>query len=367
MAKTDMDKYGKYIGYKFFRLDEEKNEVKIIRVIGLEPFNDKFRVKSEEDDKIKILTYGELSKYTPLQPNGFIMITDAWANDRSGNKYDDIIITLYDYNHIKILGDKAPYAVCRQSINDIFYNVIRTDPNLEVVGCCVSKETIPPNLQISDFLACSGVYEYQMVNYYIEDTVESVLECVDVDKPNNILLNLFKAHMEAKNTNNPLFDFDLCNDRQNDGWCRNIATLLHENNFATDFDTLRSIQALDFELDPYIIKGDGTDIPDELDEEIVAFLSRTYKIPIEKVYIMTYGHDIDLADFAEQPYMLFRDSKDITYLALYINTGKYLSSELEEKYNQISPSDKIRLAFYNKYQGLSGDINPADKFSFPKN
>lgn len=355
MSKTDKEKFLKYNGYKFFKYNED-GSVEIVRIVGMKEFNEKFKIKDESTGKIKTITYGTLkSEYTPLEPRGFIMFINVWIDSENGNKTDDIVIAAYDMNHLKIFNDQVPYVVCRQSVNDIFYDSIRTDETREMVGCCISKDTIPPNMMMSDLLICSGVYNSQIVNYYIEDTIETVLECLDLQPFTDTLEKLFKEHMTLKNSHNPLFDYESCKFQQDDGWCRNLWTLLHENNFITDFDAMRNIQALDFDLSEFIITFYEASKPDQLSEEIVIWLSRTYRIPVKQALIVKYDHDIDLADFDNTVYMLFRDSTYTTYLVVYICEGEFLESELEEKYNEISPSEKIRLAFYNKYQGLAGE------------
>lgn len=356
MAKTDKEKFLKYNGYKFFKYNEDTDFLEIVRIIGMKEFNEKFKVKDENTGKTKIIPYEVLKKeYTPLQPRGFIMFIKVWLDAASGKKSDDIIVAAYDMNHLKIFNDQIPYVVCRQSINDIFYDVIRTDENKEMVGCCISKDTIPPNFMMSELLTCSGVYHSQIVNYYIDDTVKSVLECIDIDLFDNTLEKLFKEHMILKNADNPLFDFSSCKLQQDAGWCRNLATLLHENNFITDFDVMRNIQALDFDLSEFIISSSEEDQPDQLSEEIIIWLSKTYRIPVKTAIIIKYDYDIDLAEFDGTVYMLFRDSTDTTYLVVYVCEGEFLEAELEERYKEISPSDKIRLAFYNKYQGLPSE------------
>lgn len=356
MSKTDKEKFLKYNGYKFFKYDKETDSVEIVRIVGMKEFNEKFNVKDEDTGKIKIMSYGVLKKeYTPLQPRGFIMFINVWLDSASGKKSDDIIVAAYDMNHLKIFNDQIPYVVCRQSVNDIFYDVIRTDENREMVGCCISKDTIPTNFMMSELLTCSGVYNSQIVNYYIDDTVESVLGCLEINQFDNTLEKLFKEHMLLKNSNNPLFDFNSCKIQQDSGWCRNLSTLLHENNFITDLDAMRNIQALDFDLSEFIISQSEEDQLDQLSEEVVLWLSKTYRIPVKTAMIIKYDYDIDLAEFDNTVYMLFRDSVNNTYIVVYVCEGEFLEAELEEKYKEVSPSDKIRLAFYNKYQGLPSE------------
>lgn len=357
MAKTDMDKFAKYNGYKFFKYDEETNTAEIVRIIGIKEFNEKFKIKNEETGKVSTITYGRLKdEYTPLEPKGFVIFVSVWVEDTHGTKSDDVIVSAYDMNHLKIFGDQTPYVVCRQSVNDIFYTALKTNEDKEMVGCCISKDTIPQNIMMADLLQCSGVYSSQIVNYYIEDTVETLLECLDIEPYDTLLEKLFKHHLKVKNRNNPLFNYEACKLKQSDGWCRTLSTLLHENNFITDLDAMRNIQALDFDLSEFIIPAvRPEEDPDKMSNEMLLWLSKTYRISLKEAYVMEYSHDIDLAQFADTAYMLFRDNTDTTYLVIFVPDGEFLESELEEKYKEVSPSDKIRLAFYNKYQGLEGE------------
>lgn len=347
MSKSS-SKLKKYVGYKFYKpITDDKFEV--IRIIRLEEFNDKFTIVDEEG-KEKTITVGTLqANYTPLEPKGFIVVTAVWCGKRK-DELKDVLVCAYDMFHAKDMREMLPYCVCRQSINDIFYDTIRTNMKQQVVGCCISKDTCPPNMNIGEMLSCNGVYKTELAHFYIDDTLESILKCVDTKYYDAILEGLFKEHMETVNKDNLLFDYSLCDLRQHDGWCRNLLTLLRENTFITDLDIMRGVQLLDFELEPHIII-DGY----YLDDEINYFLAKTYKIPIDKTHVIPFDYDIDMSLFQNSAYMFFRDNTDKTYLAVFITSGQYLEAELEERYNKPSISDEIRLAFYNKY--MDYDVN----------
>lgn len=341
----------RYVGYKFFREEDDNTKFELLRIIGLKEFNDKIIVQNEETGSTFTLTYQTLKKdYIPLEPMGFITINAVWMGTDITSRSKDVVVMVHDMFRYTKLNDRIPSIICRQSINDFFYDTIRSDLDQEVVGVCVTRESCPANIQFPQLLGCNGVIETHFVNYYRDDTLDSIMECVDTNFFDPIMEENFMAHM--KNFGLETFVSDKM--RHHNGWCRTLKTLLHENAFITDFDEIRGIQALDFNLADHIIISER-DAPGHLDDIVRVFMSKTYRIMIKDTFVIPFDYDIDMAKFNNESYIFFRDIMDTTYLVVYTLAGEFLEDELEKEAEKLSISDEIRIAFYNKYRGYKGE------------
>ena len=109
---------------------------------------------------------------------------------------------------------------------------------------------------------------------------------------------------------------------EHDGWCRNVKTLLKQNNFQNDLNQMLGITDLGFNIDPYLV---DKPVPGKEDltykaarEDFKCWLSSIYKININEANFLEYDHDINLADFNNAKYFLFRDTtNNKLYLCVY--------------------------------------------------
>lgn len=331
----------KYLGYKFFKeLDDGTFEV--IRLIRIYPFNNKVGIINLETGTKKSLSFELLKGYTPLEPYGFAAFTRVIVNN-GDMKQKDVMVTLYRLLDIK-LDINEPYAICRQSITDFFYNLVADDLHHDIVGVSVTRDNCPPNIPYHLVAACDEVERYEMVNFYLDDTVKDILTCINQEYYNEALKECFDLHIKESKK------FLLSNKPSVDGWCQTLETLLKENNFITDMDSLRDIAALDFNLSDYLLKEKKNDVEvDKLNPEALDFFRNTFKVNTIDTIVVKFDYDIDLADFKNTNYTLIRDNQDTLYIVSYLVDGEYFEKDLEEEQEKTDVTTKLRLAFYNKY------------------
>ena len=343
MSKTNKD-INKYRGYVFYKVDEN-DSVELLRIVDIEEFNDKVVVK-KENGITKTMTIGALSKYTPLEPTGFIMFTRVTVNGQDGIPADDIIASVYRLIDVK-MDINEPYAICRQNVTDFFYSLISTDEDHEQVGVSCSRDTCPGNIPYHVLACCDSVLNSTMVNFYLNDTLEDILQCInpkELSAINSLLEENYITHMRS---NNPMYMSRFDENMSDKGWCRNLHQLLFENNFITDLDTMRNITSLDFDLSKYL-KEEDTDVY-SFNEIMLLFFNDTFKINATTTMVIKYDFDINLGDFNNSHYTLLRDNTNTVYVVVYTSQGEYLEKDLEAEYNRLGVSDRLRLAYFNKY------------------
>lgn len=343
MSKTDK-KINKYRGYKFYKVDEN-DKVDIIRIVDIEEFNDKVLIKKEDGSK-KSITIGALKDYTPLEPTGFVMFTRVLMGNDPMTAVDDIIVSLYRLLDVK-LDMNEPYAICRQNITDFFYNLIATEEDHGQVGVSVSRDNCPTNIPYQTLAVCDSVINSVMVNFYIDDVIDDLLECIgklELEKIDRLLTNNYIVHMKHEN---PMYISNLDDRLSDKGWCKTLGVLLTENNFLTDMDTMRNITALDFNLENYLNKEE--DGVYSFNNIMLLFFNQTFKINAVKTMVIEYDYDINLGEFNNSHYVLLRDKENKLYVVVYTVNGEYLEKDLEEEYNKLGVSDRLRLAYFNKY------------------
>ena len=333
----------KYLGYKFFK-ELEDGSFEIIRLTHVYEFNNKVSIVNEETKSKKQINFETLKGYTPLEPFGFVSFSIVSVTDQNGEKQKDVMITLYRLLDIK-LNMNEPFAICRQSITDFFYSTFAKKYDHEIVGISVTRDNCPTNIPYHMVAACDEVNKFEIVNFYLEDTIEDILNCIHTSYYDDILLELFNNHINATGK------FMMTGRSSVDGWCKNLSTLLKDNNFITDMDTIRDIAAVDFNLSDYLeefetIKGEKGF---KLDNEALQFFCNTFKVNATETSVLKYAHDIDLAEFNNTNYTLIRDNTNTLYIVAYLVNGEYLEKDLEDKANTTDVTTKLRLAFYDKY------------------
>ena len=282
----------KYLGYKFFKSKEDSEEIDLVRVIRI--FDEKkISVEDLDTGETKFITFDDLAGYTPLEPTGFITIAKVGMQDdkiKSLMNYD-VIVSLYRLLDVK-LNLNEPYAICRQSVNDFFYTMIAPNPEVEYAGVCCSRENCPSNIPYYMMAACDEVFNFTMVHFYLTDTIKDILKMVDTTLYDKVLEKLYVEHMKSIN---PLYTVEKDKRTSHNGWCRKLETLLVENNFQTDMDTMRNVSSVDFDVTEYV------DIKDENGLEVMYgnielhdFISNTFRLNIkDKLIVVKFDVDID--------------------------------------------------------------------------
>lgn len=333
----------KYLGYKFFK-ELEDGSFEIIRLTHIYEFNNKVTVVNEETKLKKQIVFEALKDYTPLEPFGFVSFSDVSVEDRNGDKQKDVIVTLYRLLDVRI-GLNEPFAICRQSVTDFFYSTFAQKYDHEMVGISVTRDNCPANIPYHMVAACDEVNKFEIVNFYLEDTVEDILNCIFVKYYDDILTDLFNDHIKATGK------FMMSEKSSVDGWCKKLSTLLKDNNFITDMDTIRDIAAVDFNLSDYFeeFKTIKNEKGYKLNNEVLEFFCNTFKVNAVETSVLKYGHDIDLSEFNNTNYTLIRDNTNTLYIVAYLVDGEYLEKDLQDNSEKKDVTTKLRLAFYDKY------------------
>ena len=351
MSKTNKD-IRKYLGYKFFKAKEDsETEVELIRLINITEFNDKVTVKDLDTGETRKVLIDCLKDYVPLEPIGFVNFLKIGMKDENGQYDQDVMVTLYRLFDVK-MNMNEPYAICRQGVADFFYTMISGDSEKDLAGVSCSREYCPPNVNYFELAMFDKAYNFIPVNFYLDDTIDNLLECIDTSIFDKVLEKEYTIHMTSIN---PLYNKDNDKRSSHNGWCRTLKTLLIENNFQNDMDTMRNISAVDFKISDHLIEKQVTSEGEELtvnylDDKLLKFIATTFKINIKNnALAVKFDVDIDLADFSNNNYVLIRDIDNITYIISYVVEGEYREQELEEESNKLSGTDLLRLQFYNKY------------------
>lgn len=186
-----------------------------------------------------------------------------------------------------------------------------------------------------------------MVNIYYDDTIDSVLQCVNQVKFNDVLRGLYDKHVEASGGDPKLKFKD-----SDKGWCKTLKLLLIQNNFWIDVDQAFEITDVDFNLNNYIIekKDESGKLYNSLNSEALSFFSSTFQINMVDSIIIEYGYDIDLSEYRNENYVLIRDVTEKLYLMVYLVNGTYLEQDLAIKKEKENIGRFLGLRIYNKYK-----------------
>lgn len=353
--KVTRDSIRKFRGYKFYK-ELEDHSFKIIRFTGdtKKVDKDKFEMTFiNESGLMEFLMYDDVYKeYTPLQPVGVISFNIVNVNTKAGETYKDVLIMGYKMFDLQI-GIKEPAFVCRQSVNDFFAELAKVDPaDNHMVGICCTRDNCPGNIDYLDLMACSGVQRSDIVNYYKDDNIDSLLSCVPVDRYDKILTTMYEDH--AKYVTNEDIILVNMSDVHN-GWCKHLKDLLEINNFMQDFNYINDIIGFDFDLDTHLSVRDTGVL--QMDDACRLFLSETIKQRVIETRVIEYNYSIDMSKFNNNNYILIRDNKNKVYLVVYLINGQFLEKELEEEVNKLDVTDKLRLSYYDKYSKLEKMLN----------
>ena len=353
-------KINNMLGYKIFK--ETKDKIIMYRITKIKNYKDgteplSITVKDLDTNEEKIVRIEELKDFIPLQPDGYLTFNQVHIVD-GGDILNDVVITASKILNLKI-GDTVPYAVCRQSCTDIFYNLICKSENDMIVGLSVNQDDCPTNFDFQQILACDGVDKTQYVNYYRTDTLEDVMPMIKTHGLNEVMEKNYMAHIKASKNTSAAFK------KEDRGWCKDIETLMKENNFQADVDQMLGITAVGFDISESIIRkplpGKDDMEYETVTDDLKAWLSQIFRININNISIVKYGYDIDLADFNNARYFLLRDNTKTLYLLVYTIDRDELEIDLLNKAKELDISSKYILEFYdNKYKRYNKDNSNQD-------
>lgn len=306
------------IGTKFYRYDENDN-LEMIRILTMQ---------NSESVKIKDLnTLVErkvnpntiIEDYKMLNADALVMFSIVAVDAGNGTNMNDVIVSLYNMKSLKEDADNVPYCVCRQNVNDVFYDMYNPQSGTVYAGLCISKDTCPEHVDYSIMTRCNGVEYAYGVNAYIDDTLDDILECVKTTRYNRVLESVYDMYLKAY-TSNPLISrVNKLDHKSLHGYCTTLRMLLEENNFMYDFNTCFGVTPIGFEMQ-------YSDNDTTLNKHTLDVLSYLYRINMVSAKAIPYAKDIDLNKI-QQNFVLVREPSNQIYLVAYKSEGEYVESE----------------------------------------
>ena len=274
------------------------NDDNLYRVIGFKNI-DTVRLLDLVSNEIIKMNIDTLRKeYTLLIPDAALSfnIVDI------GDNIEDVIVFMNRFADLNE-GNLLPYCVCRQNIRDLHANIIKNKfLHQEFVGCSISVETIPPEVDYGILLECNGINYYTILYTYCTDSLDDILKCIPrVNKYDVVLNNLFRSYAKIKHL--PIGP-------ESDGihgYCSTLRKLLEDNNFMYDFRAGFGVWQINTEF-----KCIENKIDPIFKESIEIMVSHR----IENEVCVKYNKDIELDDITRS-YILVADTKDDIYLIVY--------------------------------------------------
>lgn len=311
------------LGAKYYRY--EGDEIKLVRVMKF-CSETELKITEEDTKETKKITIKELEEnYICLNPHAIVNFCIAQLKD---GLLDDVIVTVHKMSDLSS-NEPTPYCVCRQNITDIFANQIQIS-NKMYVGCCMSLETCPPDVDYRIMIASDGIRKCISVCTYMDDTLDSILGFVKEKDYNHTLESLFADHVNAVVRTDPTLT--MMKDRimkldSYDGYCKTLRLLLEQNNFMYDFYKTFNIIPIDQEV---VYSEEGV-----VSDNIVEIISELYEVNIVSTFCMKYWYDIELSEI-NNDYVLIMDKNDNLFVVAFVSNGpKHINIENVESAENI--------------------------------
>ena len=315
-------------GLKFYQWNDGKCE--IIRLNEYDEVKHEYEFYKEDGSKIK-LPESEVynpeadwddQKWIKLNPDGIMSFFIVKATDNDGNTVDDVMVTLNRIDKKTRKLEEIPYAICRQSVIDIFGLI---QQNRYIAGMTITSKTCPSEVDYSIYLKFDDIRHKIQVAVYMEDHLDDILKLVNTNKFDAILRNIkAKAHkMEMQGVV---------------GYCSTLHELLKENYFMMEFRDAFNITEMDFS--EFNLEDETTN--KALTEYI---MSNRQEVPV-KFYPIKWDRTIYLEEL-ERPYILVAPfsykypSGDITVLCYDVSNTISFKDIVNKG---MSPSDAKREA-----------------------
>ena len=287
---------------KFYKVNED-DSIEFLRLIKVKNA-DSYVLLNSEKERIK-LTEDELSKYVKLRPDGYInySIVSLDAGIR------DVIVSMFKREDIEN-GDAIPYCICRQNIFDLFTHNFTQNNTVQFVGCSVSKDTCPADIDYKMIMGCNAIIDNINVSMYVDDTLDDLLEPINVLNFNSVL---FKNYIKNKSVSQP-------------GYCKTLKELLHINNFM--YDVLKAFNIIKV---PFIVEYDENS--NEIDINQRKFLENYFKVEMFKTFVIPFTKEIDLKKI-ERDHIIISDDSNIIFIVLY-DKGEHLNINKERQFSLV--------------------------------
>jgi len=287
---------------KFYRVNED-DSIEFLRLIKVKNA-DCYILLNSKKERVK-LTEDELSKYVKLRPDGYINYSIVSLD--AGIK--DIIVSMFRREDIEN-GDAIPYCICRQNIFDLFTNNFVKDDKTQFVGCSVSKDTCPADIDYKMIMGCNSIIDNINVSMYVDDILDDLLDPISVLNFNDVL---FKNYIKSRNEN--IY-----------GYCKTLKELLHTNNFM--YDVLKAFN---------IIKVPFLTLYNPNSNEIYTsnreWLESYLKVEMFKTFVVPFTKEIDLKKI-ERDHVIISDINNEIFIVLY-DKGDFLDINKERQFSLV--------------------------------
>ena len=254
------------------------------------------------------MTKAEFESYRKLNPDGYV----GYCIVEQEENIQDVLVSFHrrkDLNTKKQL----PFAVCRQNLYDFFSNAINQEEGVTHIGCSISQESCPLEIEFPILLASNSIHEMTLTACYIEDTLSDLLKLVSTPKYDDVLYKLYQMYDKEKTR----------------GACPNLKQLLYENGFIND--VYRGFNELKVHFD-YV---------PELMHELVHAVEDIVKYQLLDPIWIPFDRDVDLKAIRDE-YLIIRDASNKLWVVSY-KRGEYVNRPyfLQEDHTEFDTLNKI--------------------------
>lgn len=342
------------LGSKFYKANKETGKIEVIRVVGVKSTNE-CKCIEEGKDPFFLSADDILAHYTKLINDGVIVfaIVETMSDEQAGVMTPDVVVMGYTKERFE--AGEEPDVICRQNIIDIFQAIYAASYNKkenrdkEIVGTCVTRSSVPKNMNMEMLSQCDKVNFVVTYNTYIQDNINTFIDMLKGKRLKKFDEVLEKCMLEYMNYHK----IPDLGQKHINGHCRSLEVLLKNNNFGYDWDSLFGITPVKFAIDDNVLVhnsfNDGISY-DSFNSETINIFSKIFQLKINKTIVVEYDHDIDLSEFEEGTYFLIRDINMKLFVVRYTTEGHYIESELVVEDVRKAMEN---IAIVNKYKNRS--------------
>ena len=305
-----------YVGDRFYKefSDDDKEDFRIVKIKN----ENTFRIKYTNGE-LDTITRDVIEKeYVRLIPDGLIamnIVNVGKVRPEDKEELKDVIVAIYKTEDLDN-GVNLPFAVCRQSIEDLFTKQINSNPYIQYAGMSMNQNNVPAGCDFIMLLSCNGIAYSIGCSVYLDDTLDDILGLINTKKFDDVLSSMY-----AKIDKNRVY-----------GYYPTVKELLENNDFMFDFRQSFNIEKVYFPM-----KINEEDY--SMDLEQVKILEDIVHFIMENPYVIPFSRDIDLDDI-KRSYLLVSDTNDDIYIVIY-DKGEY--KNIAEKQNFITKREIISM------------------------
>ena len=301
----------KLLGSKFVLVEDEAivGQVRVVSYVTPEVV----RIKDLNTGKVSKIEISKLiEKYIMIKPEGCVIFSIVTIGRNKNNEsVNDVIVSVYRNCDLEDV-DPEPWCVCRQGIVNVFNNSIRattTNPEDMDVAMCASKESVETlKIDYKIMLQCNELLHSVSVAYYIEDSVDDLLECIKkIDKYDNVLNLGFIDNAKRYVTKDVILKKNIFN-----GYCRSLKSLLDYTDFMYDFKRGNKVNYLE-SLDLSNITDENTVLTIEQKTKILKLLGLKQ---LNNETVILFNRDIILNNIVRD-YILVMDKNNKLYILIF--------------------------------------------------